>query len=235
MTIGCRTDMHDQPRLNPLRRSDFYADQRGSRPLVPGTVPRGQLREDAYFYSGMVGKGQPGATLPVAVTPELLARGKQRFEIYCSPCHSRVGDGNGMIVQRGYRHPPSFHTDMLRNMPIGHFYDVMTNGFGAMPDYAQQVAPPDRWAIAAYIRVLQFSQHATMNDVPAEARQLLASAPSTLTPAPPVTNMGQQPNGPGQAGEQSNPAAPRAVPGEQPVAPTAKPQSKPQAKGGAQP
>src|SRR5205807_1422261 len=113
---ACRNDMHDQPRLKPLRRSDFFADQRGSRQLVAGTVARGQLREDPYFYSGTVGKGVPGTAFPLPVTPELLARGKQRFEIYCTPCHSRVGDGNGMIVQRGYRHPPSFHTETLRTV-----------------------------------------------------------------------------------------------------------------------
>ncbi len=194
--------MHDQPRLKPLRRSDFFADGRASRPLVPGTVARGQLREDPYFYSGMVGKGQPGNTLPLPVTEKLLQRGRQRFEVYCTPCHSRVGDGNGMIVQRGYRHPPSFHTDELRSAPIGHFFDVITNGFGAMPDYAQQVAPEDRWAIAAYIRVLQFSQHAALADFPAEARAGLAQNANALRPPPPETTMGERPSAPGTAGDQ---------------------------------
>ena len=171
--------MQDQPRLNPLRHSDFYADGRASRPLVTGTVARGQLHDDIYFYTGMVGKNQPGNTFPLPVTADLLRRGEERFNIYCSPCHSRVGDGNGMIVQRGFRHPPSFHTDTLRNYPVGHFFDVMTNGFGTMPDYAQQVSPQDRWAIAAYIRALQFSQHASLNEVPPEMRGQLGSTSST--------------------------------------------------------
>jgi mono/diheme cytochrome c family protein len=199
--VGCRSDMHDQPRLKPLRRSDFYADGRGSRPLEPGTVARGQLREDAYFYSGMVGKNQPGNSMPFSVTADVLSRGQERFNIYCSPCHSRVGDGNGMIVQRGYRHPPSFHTDEARNYPLGHFFDVMTNGFGAMPDYAQQVSPHDRWAIAAYIRVLQYSQHATVNDVPAEMRGSLASTPNALPAAPSSTTSGEKSSSPGMSGE----------------------------------
>ena len=158
--------MHVQPKLKPLRQSDFFEDGRGSRPLLPGTVARGQLRADTYFYTGMV-NGQPGDQMPMPVTKELLERGQQRFNIYCTPCHSRIGDGNGMIVQRGYRHPPSFHDPKLLNAPIGHFFDVMTNGFGAMPDYAVQVQPRDRWAIAAYIRALQLSQHATAAQVPA--------------------------------------------------------------------
>jgi len=188
LLASCRRDMQDQPRLKPLRQSDFFADGRGSRPLVVGTVARGQLHEDTYFYSGMVGKDHPGVTVPAITAPwcaaspcgleEVLQRGHQRFDIYCSPCHSRVGDGNGMIVQRGFRHPPSFHSDALRTVPVGHFFDVMTNGFGAMPDYAQQVPAPDRWAIAAYIRVLQYSQHASLADVPAEERQQLAQQPS---------------------------------------------------------
>ncbi|HXZ79818.1 MAG TPA: cytochrome c [Terriglobales bacterium] len=163
---GCRLDMQIQPKVTPLRQSDFFADGRGSRPLVPGTVARGELRDDTYFYTGMVGK-DPGTEMPFAVTREVLDRGQERFNIYCSPCHSRVGDGNGIIVQRGYRRPPSYYDPKLLNAPIGHFYDVMTNGFGAMPDYSAQVAPRDRWAIAAYIRALQLSQHAPASAVPA--------------------------------------------------------------------
>ncbi len=173
LLAGCRQDMHDQPRYKPLRRSDFFADGRSSRPLVPGTVARGQLHEDTYFYTGMTAPNQPGNTIPFPVTAEVLRRGQERFNIYCSPCHSRVGDGNGMIVQRGYRHPPSFHTDTLRSLPMGHYFDVMTNGFGAMPDYSQQVPPADRWAIAAYIRVLQKSRDAKLADVPALERARL--------------------------------------------------------------
>ncbi len=162
---GCRQDMHDQPRFKPLAKSDFYADLRSERPQAEGTVARGQYHEDTYFYSGKIGS-DPGDYMPFPVTEDVLARGQQRFNIYCAPCHSRVGDGNGMIVQRGYRHPPSYHIDRLRKAPIGYFFDVMTNGFGAMPDYSAQVPPRDRWCIAAYIRALQLSQNATSADVP---------------------------------------------------------------------
>lgn len=157
--VGCRQDMHNQPRLKPLRMSDFYADKRGSRPVLEGTVARGQLKEDAYLYTGKI-NNQPGNVFPMPVTDKVLARGRERFNIYCTPCHSRVGDGNGMIVQRGLRRPPSFHIDRLRNAPVGHFFDVMTNGFGAMPDYSAQISVQDRWAIIAYIRALQLSQNA---------------------------------------------------------------------------
>src|SRR5579884_3880021 len=163
---GCRLDMHVQPKVKPLRQSDFFEDGRASRPLIPGTIARGQLREDTYYYTGMV-NGQAGDQMPFPVTKDVLERGHERFNIYCAPCHSQLGDGNGMIVQRGYRRPPSFHDPKLQNAPLGHFFDVMTNGFGAMPDYAAQVNPTDRWMIVAYIRALQLSQHATPNMVPA--------------------------------------------------------------------
>jgi mono/diheme cytochrome c family protein len=156
---GCRQDMHQAPRYDPLEASDFFADRRASRPLVPGTVARGQLRADHVYYTGKRGS-EFVSEIPVPVTRALLERGRDRFDIYCSPCHSRLGDGNGMIVQRGLKRPSSFHEERLRNQPIGYFYDVMTNGFGAMQDYAAQVAPADRWAIAAYIRALQFSRRA---------------------------------------------------------------------------
>ena len=162
---GCRTDMHLDPKFKPLDKSDFFEDGRSSRALVPGTVARGELRDDTYLYTGMVGK-DPGNEMPFPVTREVLERGRQRFNIYCSPCHSELGDGNGMIVQRGYRRPPSFHDPRLRAAPLGHFFDVMSNGFGAMPDYAAQIPVRDRWMIAAYIRVLQRSQNATAADVP---------------------------------------------------------------------
>jgi hypothetical protein len=164
--VGCRQDMHDQPRFKPLAKSDFYSDLRSARPPVEGTVARGQLHEDQYLYTGKVGD-DPGDYMPFPVTRELLSRGQQRFNIYCSPCHSRLGDGNGMIVQRGYRAPPSYHTDRLRKAPLGHFFDVISNGFGAMPDYAAQIPVRDRWAIVAYIRALQLSQAASAADLPA--------------------------------------------------------------------
>ena len=160
---GCRQDMHDQPRFKPLAMSDFYADLRSSRPPVEGTVARGQLHEDTYFYTGKVGDN-PGDYMPFPVTEEVLQRGRERFDIYCAPCHSRLGDGNGMIVQRGFQHPPSYHTERLRKAPLGYFFQVMTGGFGAMPDYAQQIQPRDRWCIVAYIRALQLSQDATQAD-----------------------------------------------------------------------
>jgi hypothetical protein len=164
---GCRLDMHVQPRENPLSRSDFFADQRSERPPVEGTVARGQLREDTYFYTGKMGNN-PGDFLPFPVTLEVLERGRERYNIYCAPCHSRAGDGNGFVPSRGFaRQPPSFHIPRLQKAPLGYFYDVMTNGFGIMPDYASQIPPRDRWTIVAYIRALQLSQNATRADAPA--------------------------------------------------------------------
>ncbi len=179
---GCRQDMHDQPRFKPLAKSDFYADLRSARQPVEGTVARGQLHEDTYFYTGKAGN-LFGDYMPFAVTPDVLARGQQRFNIYCAPCHSRTGDGNGMIVQRGFRAPPSYHTDRLRKAPLGYFFDVMTNGFGAMPDYAAQIPAHDRWAIVAYIRALQLSQAATPADAP--AGQKVPSEPPVFQGDPP--------------------------------------------------
>jgi len=163
---GCRQDMHDQPRFKPLAESDFYPDLRSARPPVEGTVARGQLHEDTYLYTGKMGNS-PGDYMPFPVTEDVLVHGRERFNIYCAPCHSRVGDGNGMIVQRGFRAPPSYHTERLRKAPLGYFFDVMSNGFGAMPEYASQIPVRDRWDIVAYIRALQLSQGATMSDVPA--------------------------------------------------------------------
>ncbi len=181
MLTSCREDMQNQPRFKPLRRSNFYPDGMASRPLVPGTVARGFLRNDTYFYTGFIGK-QVGDVMPFPVTQQVLERGRERFNIFCAPCHSRVGDGNGMIVQRGYRRPPSYHIDRLRQAPLGHFYDVITNGFGAMPDYAEQVPPYDRWAITAYIRALQLSQNAPASLVPANTP--MPSPPPPTTGAP---------------------------------------------------
>jgi mono/diheme cytochrome c family protein len=164
---GCRQDMHDQPRFKPFAESDFYTDLRSARPPVEGTVARGQLHEDTYLYTGKIGDN-PGDYMPFSVTEDLLARGQQRYNIYCAPCHSRVGGGNGVIPSRGFpRKPPSFHTDRLRKVPLGYLFDVITSGFGSMSDYASQIPPRDRWAIVAYIRALQLSQEATAADVPA--------------------------------------------------------------------
>jgi len=161
---GCRQDMHDQPKFFPQRGTSFYADGRSARPQVENTVARGQLHEDTYFYTGLV-NGAEGNTYPFPVTMDVLERGQERYNVYCTPCHSRVGNGEGMIVQRGYRPAGNFHSDRLRNAPLGHFFAVMTNGYGAMPDYAAQVTPADRWAIVAYIRALQLSQNAASADV----------------------------------------------------------------------
>jgi len=164
---GCRIDMHMQPKQNPLSRSDFFTDQRSERPPVEGTVARGQLRADTYFYTGKNGS-TPGDYMPFPVTKEILEHGRERYDIFCAPCHSRLGDGNGFVPSRGFtRKPPSFQDQRLQKVPLGYFFDVMTNGFGIMPDYASQIPPADRWTIVAYIRALQLSQNATKADVPA--------------------------------------------------------------------
>jgi mono/diheme cytochrome c family protein len=166
---GCRQDMHDAPRYDPLERSTFFSDGLSARPLVVNTVPRGQLREDRHLYEGVV-DGRPAEILPMAVTADVLARGRERFNVFCSPCHGQTGEGNGMVVQRGFRRPPSYHDDRLRAAPVGYFFDVMSRGFGAMQDYSSQLTVHDRWAVAAYIRALQLSQHATVDDVRPERR-----------------------------------------------------------------
>ncbi|HLH17846.1 MAG TPA: cytochrome c [Bryobacteraceae bacterium] len=167
---ACRQDMHDQPKYIPLRPSNFFSDGRSGRPLIPGTVARGHLNDDAAYYTGKGPDGKFLDTFPLTVDQAFIERGEDRFNIYCAPCHDRLGTGNGMVVRRGYRHPPSYHIDRLRQAPNGYFYDVITNGFGAMPDYAAQIPVRDRWAIVAYVRALQLSQNASINDVPADAR-----------------------------------------------------------------
>ena len=166
---GCRQDMHDAPRYEPLERSTFFTDGLSARPLVANTVARGQLREDRHLFEGVV-DGRPAETFPMPVTGAVLDRGRDRFNVFCTPCHGRTGEGNGMVVQRGFRQPPSYHEERLRNAPVGYFFDVMTHGFGAMQDYSMQLTVDDRWAIVAYIRALQLSQHAVVDDVPANRR-----------------------------------------------------------------
>ena len=166
---GCRQDMHDNPRYEPLEATTFFADGRASRVFAANTVARGTLREDTHLYQGRV-DGQLATTFPMAVTAQTMARGQERFNVFCAPCHGRTGTGNGMVVQRGFRAPPSYSEERLRNAPVGYFFDVMTNGFGAMQDYAAQIPVQDRWAITAYIRALQFSQNARLEDVPADRR-----------------------------------------------------------------
>jgi cytochrome c553 len=162
---ACRRDMFRQPRGNPLGPSDFFADGAASRPLPPHTVARGFLEDDDAFYKGMIGTNLV-TEFPFPVTREVLEHGRDRFNIYCAPCHGRTGEGNGMIVQRGFPAPPSYHIDRLVNAPVGHFYNVITSGYGVMYSFASRVQPADRWAIVAYIRALQFSRHATPADVP---------------------------------------------------------------------
>ena len=166
---GCRRDMFQQPKENPLGEDTFFSDDGASRPLPPHTVARGHLDDDDAFYTGTIGTNLV-TEFPFPITREVLERGRERFDIYCAECHGRTGDGNGMIVQRGFPAPPSYHIDRLRAAPVGHFFNVMTHGYGVMYSYASRVEPRDRWAIAAYIRVLQLSHDATLADVPANER-----------------------------------------------------------------
>ena len=157
---GCelRQAMYDQEKYEPLEKSTFFADGQSWRPQVEGTIARGELREDTHFYEGIV-NGELSNVLPIDLNKEVLERGQQRYNIYCSPCHDRTGQGNGIIVKRGLKQPTSFHDDRLKDMPVGYFYDVITNGYGVMYSYASRVPIKDRWAIAAYIRTLQLSQN----------------------------------------------------------------------------
>ncbi|MBI2963305.1 MAG: cytochrome c [Deltaproteobacteria bacterium] len=172
---GCRQDMHDQPRYEPLAASAFFRDGRSARPPIDDTVARGRLDEDAEFHAGKTAAGKPLEVFPIAVTAERIRRGRERYDIFCAPCHDHTGSGRGMVVRRGFKQPPSFHIDRLRQAAPGYFFDVMTNGFGAMPDYRTQIDAADRWAIVAYLRALQRSQQATLADVPPdEAAKLQA-------------------------------------------------------------
>jgi mono/diheme cytochrome c family protein len=184
---ACRQDMHNAPRYEAYEASTSFADGRASRSAPTGTVARGWLREDEALYTGKV-NGQTVDVVPFAITHADLKRGQERFNIYCTPCHGRLGDGNGMVVQRGLRQAASYHQDRLRQERIGYFFDVITNGFGAMQGYAEQVPVRDRWLIASYVRALQFSQNASVNDVPADRRAELdggareGAAPRAETP-----------------------------------------------------
>jgi len=175
LLFGCRQRMSVQPKYDPLEPSDFFADGMSARPRIPGTVARGELALTGFLATGKI-NGQDGDGFPFPVTMQVMNRGQERFNVYCSECHGKLGDGNGMIPSRGYRRPPSYHTDTLRAAKTGHFFDVMTNGFGAMPSYAAQVPVTDRWAIIAYIRALQLSEHATVNDLPPDLRARLGAA-----------------------------------------------------------
>lgn len=181
---GCRQDMHDTPRYEAFEENDFFADKRAMRPFVEGTVARGMLRDNDLFYTASADGVELTQSLPpeVVVDQALLERGQERYNIYCAPCHSPLGDGNGMVVQRGYKRAASFHDQRLREERVGYFYDVITNGFGQMPNYAAQIAPGDRWAIVAYLRALQLSQGATVDDVPPSERQSLENGVTSTAP-----------------------------------------------------
>ncbi|MBA4106529.1 MAG: quinol:cytochrome C oxidoreductase [Pirellula sp.] len=182
--VGCHRDMYDQPRLEPLEKNTFFDDGRASRPLVEGVVEYGAIPPDSVILTGKV-NGQLTDELPpeFKLDAALLKRGEQRFNVFCSNCHGLSGDGDGMIVLRGYRKPPTYHSERLRGTPIGHFFDVATNGFGVMPSYASQIPVEDRWAIAAYIRALQLTQYAKLDDLPEAERQQLENQPAA-TPSP---------------------------------------------------
>lgn len=175
--VACNQKMGEQPAYRPFQTSDFFVDGSSARPIPADTVARGHLQDDTLLFTGKDASGQDSTDFPFPVTRDVLERGRDRYSIYCVPCHGPAGDGDGLVVQRGFNPPPSYHTDRLRQAPVGHFFDVVTNGFGAMPSYATQIPATDRWAIIAYIRALQLSQHATPDQLPAEGRNQLESEP----------------------------------------------------------
>ena len=177
LTAAACQRMAQEPRYRPFQPSDFFPNGASARPLPNDTVARGHAGEDTLMLTGKDASGQDSTELPFPATRAVLERGRQRFEIYCVECHGYSGDGDGMVVQRGFLPPPSYNSDRLRQAPVGHFFDVITNGFGAMPSYASQIPVSDRWAIVAYIRALQLSQHATIDDVAPDARPALESQP----------------------------------------------------------
>lgn len=185
---GCRQNMHDQGRYEPLEASPFFADGASARPLPAGTVPRGQLRADLPAATGVAADGRFLAATPFPLTRMVLERGRDRFDIFCSPCHDRTGSGRGMIVRRGFTQPTSFHDPRLKGSPVGYFYNVMTEGYGVMPSYAAQVPPADRWAIAAYVQALQLAQEARLADLPPPLRRAVERelAPRPAAPAAPA-------------------------------------------------
>lgn len=180
---ACRRDMQDEPRYKPLAASEFFADGRSARPEVEGTIARGQLRIDEARYTGKIA-GEEITEFPIPISKDDIQRGQARFNIYCTPCHGRLGDGNGMVVMRGFRQPPSYYSQRLMDAPLGHFYDVISNGFGAMASYATRVSSDDRWRVIAYIRALQLSESAKLTDVPPDQRQ-------NLPVEPPLRNSGE--------------------------------------------
>lgn len=175
LIASCRQDMHDQPRKEPYEGNTHYADGRSDRPQVEGTIARGQLQTDELLFTGKEG-GELALRFPFPVTARVLERGRERFDIYCAVCHERTGYGLGMAVQLGFRQPTSFHDDRLREAPPGYFFDVITNGFGAMFDYSDRILPRDRWAIVSYIRALQASQNVPVDTLPERIQRELSEA-----------------------------------------------------------
>jgi mono/diheme cytochrome c family protein len=212
LLAGCRQDMHDQPKYEPYEASPFFADSTSARPLPEGTVARGTLREDEAYFTGFTADDRLVRRLPIEVTPKALQRGRATFEAFCAPCHDRAGTGLGMVVRRGFKQPPSYHQDRLRNEADGYFFDVMTNGFGQMPSYATQISVADRWAVVAYVRALQLSQHAPLAELPPEDRERALAAGAQQAPG--GAGAGSMPGagarGPGErAGAPARPEAPR--------------------------
>ncbi|AFL86636.1 cytochrome c, mono- and diheme variants family [Terriglobus roseus DSM 18391] len=219
---GCRQDMHNQPKFYPQRGTSFYADGRSARPQVLGTIARGQEDSGSYFRTGMV-NGAEGDGLPVPLNADLIARGQERYNIYCTSCHSRTGNGRGMIVMRGFMAAGNFHTERLRSAPLGHFYNVITNGYGAMPDYSGQIEPADRWAIAAYVRALQLSQHATTADAGGAKVEKMEDVEAKEGFAPDFLKDWELPATSGQIKSSAPAAAPLPAPMPAPAAEAAKP------------
>lgn len=174
--LSCRQQMAEQPRYDPLESSNFFHDGQSARPWVENAIARGTLREDEHLYDGMT-KGEPATAFPFPITVDVLQRGRERYEIFCSPCHSRTGNGEGMIVRRGFSRPASFHQERLREASPGYLFAVIANGFGAMPPYRQQISAEDRWAIVGYLRALQASQNMRLSDLPAGDREKLMAEP----------------------------------------------------------
>jgi mono/diheme cytochrome c family protein len=191
MLTACRQDMQNEPRYKPLAASDFFADQRSARPMVEGTVARGHLRIDEARYTGKI-DGEDIDQFPIPIAKADIERGQTRFNVYCTPCHGRLGDGNGMVVLRGFRQPPSYYSDRLVHAPVGHYFDVISNGFGSMVSYASRIESDDRWRIVAYIRALQLSESASQSDVPPGQLQTLTVEPPPRTAGTSGTPAGPQ-------------------------------------------
>jgi mono/diheme cytochrome c family protein len=170
---GCRRDMYDQPRYEAYEPSTFFGDGTSSRPIVAGTVARGELHADSLYYEGKI-DGKDADVFPFAIDAAVLETGRERYMVFCTPCHGRLGDGRGMVVRRGFSPPPTFHSDYLRQKPVGHYFGVMTHGYGAMYSYAARIPVKHRWAIAAYIRALQYSTNPKPEDLDAKDREFLA-------------------------------------------------------------